>query len=264
MDVEDDKPNPGISPSFDYHEERRLHLKDEIWLSHHLPRLPPAAVSDSDGNLSSSFEGSKPIPSRHIPGQINVGGASTDASPSAFHPKGASLPQAEGQWLGKNTTFPSAQGYFGTSTLSPSGPENGDLDPAPTLIHRQELDDQERLDLEEEAAERALSGMQGDLAAMHIKTQIANAQAKPPQEAGEFTPVSLSLSFARLIRKGAIQILFRSSQPHPCLYQWLTNALSKRTRSNLFLPSHSSFFILSCLLRATAAKNVQVTRRCVV
>lgn len=34
----------------------------------------------------------------------------------------------------------------------------GDMDPSGAMIHRQELDDQERLDLEEEARERELSG----------------------------------------------------------------------------------------------------------
>ena len=40
---------------------------------------------------------------------------------------------------------------------SPSGPEDGDLDPTPTLLHRKEMDAQERLDLEEEKRERELS-----------------------------------------------------------------------------------------------------------
>lgn len=45
-----------------------------------------------------------------------------------------------------------------STMFSPSVPEDGDLDPSRTLIHRQELDSQERLDLEEEAMERELAG----------------------------------------------------------------------------------------------------------
>ena len=57
-------------------------------------------------------------------------------------------------------------GHAGPSSmLSPSSPEDGDLDPAPSLLHRRERDDQERLDLEEEMRERVMSEAQGELGA---------------------------------------------------------------------------------------------------
>lgn len=181
------------SPSFDYHEERRLHLKDEIWLSHHLPRLPPPSITDVSSSLgnspSSSFlienhlKNSRSNPNleaglkqtRAVPGDINVSGSSPlDPSPSAFHPKPAGQRKHDGHIdLGKNLqsggagmwmdgadgskSDPQNSEYPGSGMVSPSGPDSGDLDPRGSMVHREELDDQERLDLAEEARERGLS-----------------------------------------------------------------------------------------------------------
>lgn len=192
-----------ISPSFDYHEERRMHLQDEIWLSHHLPRLPPPALGESVSSLASSFEATRQGRQRTAPGDISLGGTSVDASPSAFHPRPNVAPDAdqlrrlaqpwknpdeEGDMKYQNVS--AAQAFPGSSMMSPSGPEDGDLDPAATLIHRTELDDQERLDLEEEARERMISGIQGDLAGLSLGLpggQGANQgpNAVPPHEPGE-------------------------------------------------------------------------------
>ena len=57
-------------------------------------------------------------------------------------------------------------GHVGPSAmLSPSSPEDGDMDPAASLLNRRERDDQERLDLEEEMRERVMSEAQGELGA---------------------------------------------------------------------------------------------------
>ena len=98
-------PPPNVSPSFDYHEERRLHLQDEIWMSHHLPRLPPASVQDPSTNTSIAVGSLSPTalmgtdPSqivrspprerkakeRPIPSNVALGQPMSDVSPSAFH-----------------------------------------------------------------------------------------------------------------------------------------------------------------------------------
>ena len=72
------------SPSFDYHDERRLHLNDEIWLSHHLPRLPPSSVSNQSG--LSDDRGERINKERGLPSQVAIREHANDASPSAFHP----------------------------------------------------------------------------------------------------------------------------------------------------------------------------------
>lgn len=197
IDNEEDGPTAHISPSFDYHEERRLHLKDEIWLSHHLPRLPPSAISDAESSLASSSEPPKAIPERrksvHIPG----GGDVPDPRAAAF-PRGSSIPKADGEWLSRTPEterryqhISAAQAFPGSSIVSPSGPEYGDLDPAASLIHRQELDSQERLDLEEEARERELSSAEAALVGLNLGTQPfgAGSRGQPvnmPPEAGEY------------------------------------------------------------------------------
>lgn len=160
------------SPSFDYHEERRLHLKDEIWLSHHLPRLPPPTLT----SISTSHKSgeSDPSPSAfhpHSMGQVDLdegssshlqnGGSSmsmssntTDVNPTAngkYNPPPPPVPPP------KTSRHQSRQ----SSMLSPA--PMGDMDPAASLIHRRELDEQERLDLEEEKRERGISAMKGDL-----------------------------------------------------------------------------------------------------
>ncbi|RSH92905.1 hypothetical protein EHS25_008351 [Saitozyma podzolica] len=167
-------PNTRASPSFDYHEERRLHLKDEIYFSHHLPRLPPPSLPQSP-----SMAPRQPIVdlSRSVPtlGQeVTLPSTAGGPSPSAFHPRniddgmsnlklgGALMEHAEAEdgearsqsaGLREHTPRPERA----STMLSPSGPDSGDLDPLASVIHRQELDSQERLDLEEEAREREMS-----------------------------------------------------------------------------------------------------------
>ncbi|WVF70620.1 hypothetical protein IAT40_005412 [Kwoniella sp. CBS 6097] len=200
-DLDDENEGEGHvhhSPAFDYHEERRLHLKDEIWLSHNLPRLPPSTVSEA-GSSSTTSKGDPglghSLKSRlgMTPGQmINDIETSPLARTSAVPPSpgsGAGPGQVDlgsrggnlergGQGMSMRASSPSGedkeehedefnaqfqqQAQFQpphqrqSSMLSPSGPEDGDLDPAPSIIHRQERDKQERLDLEEEAREREM------------------------------------------------------------------------------------------------------------
>ncbi|KAK4687097.1 hypothetical protein P7C73_g3025, partial [Tremellales sp. Uapishka_1] len=161
---EDDDPHVHSSPSFDYHDERRMHLKDEIWMSHHLARLPPPSLSSSTGSLGAEMpKPNEPTMSRVTPSSFAYGGERmTDRSPSAFHPRPLSkqnLDEKNGlQFSGQQEDHEGA-GYLNPRTgsmLTPSTEEDGDMDPAGGTIHRTELDVQERLDLEEEAAARAL------------------------------------------------------------------------------------------------------------
>lgn len=206
--------NPSSSPSFDYHQERRLHLKDEIYFSHHLPRLPPPALPQSiPGSGASQQQGSDAYASRASSGPASpvdtrnnilaagpgsglrgpmgtrptanapVMPLSTGMSPIAFHTRnlGDSIASMRDLNLGSSYTQGMHQGssdgernlYYqaesgpehdpegSRSTMfSPSAPEDGDLDPRRSFIHRTELDSQERLDLEEEARERMLMGQQ--------------------------------------------------------------------------------------------------------
>ncbi|ORY32318.1 hypothetical protein BCR39DRAFT_523929 [Naematelia encephala] len=154
------------SPSFDYHEERRLHEQSATWLAHHLPRLPPAMVGVSTSPKSlRSARVDRAGPPSDIPGGKD---AKSDPSPSAFHPKSDDKenqavdigPSAGGnlQQGGNRMSFEGYEheGDQGQSAMQSPSPFN-DLDPAPTMIHRREIDTQERLDLEEEDRERALS-----------------------------------------------------------------------------------------------------------
>jgi len=150
------------SPSFDYHQERRLQLKDEIWLSHHLPRLPPK--TDDDGNPAVPKAGlaTSPGRSRQTPKDIMIGvSQALDPSPSAFHPGNTEMELGNVQrgWRSMSMNEDDEEGqqedhrHGGLrDMLSPN------MSPQETMIHRTELDDQERLDLEEEAREREISG----------------------------------------------------------------------------------------------------------
>ena len=213
------------SPSFDYHEERRLHLKDEIWLSHHLPRIPPAAIAESQQPSPSASASvrertsSSPKSYKDGPQPISTGDVLRDPSPSAFHPKG----NDQGVEVGRNVSRGGAgmgmaeeadeeeeeqgdqedrahgsrsiQNYpvRPSSMDTPSGPAGGDLDPRPTLLHRGEVDSQEQLDLQEEAQERLLEEQteaQGLQAAFRLPaTSISNSQVLPqPGESLRSTP----------------------------------------------------------------------------
>ena len=182
-EMDDEQPDLGTSPSFDYHEERRLHLKDEIWLSHHLPRLPPAALSESVSSIASNSESSRAARTSNFPAPIEIGGQALDASPSAFHPRGMSIPRSDGNLQGVAQREAEVRRGFqpvsfpGSSVLSPNGAEFNETLPPPSMIHREELDDQERLDLEEEEREREL-GTKGALAGIAFRSLYAFAIAR--------------------------------------------------------------------------------------
>ncbi|WVR05899.1 AMP deaminase [Kwoniella sp. DSM 27419] len=197
------------SPSFDYHEERRLHLKDEIWLSHHLPRLPPSSVSEAGSSVSKGDQQSTSFKSRNgmTPGQMlnhNEGAGPTSPlahtstlTPSKASPgevdlgeRGRNLEQGGGGMAMRESSPSKDQEEADlshrfqsqaqihpsprqSSMLSPSEPEDGDLDPAASIIHRQERDAQERLDLEEEARERQMD---------HALLEALNMGGARPQE----------------------------------------------------------------------------------
>lgn len=182
-----DTPQEHGSPSFDYHEERRLHLKDEIYFSHRLPRLPPPAIPGASGSyddkrsgpLSHSYSGglesmSASFHSAHSAAHsASMAGPSAGASPSAFHPTGPQYQMrnlslddgapAHGAARAQAAAYgqvpgPSAgQGYSqGRSDMASPG-SYGTQDPRPTLLHRKEMDSQERLDLQEERREKVLA-----------------------------------------------------------------------------------------------------------
>lgn len=171
-------PHPHSSPAFDYHEERRTHLKDEIWMSHHLPRLPPPSASEAGSSVRTDTGSS--FKNRMAPGDYfdtsNPTGPARQLSPKAsFNPSVLRANMSniekggEGMTMREHEVDPDVND-LGTALrqatlrldkestmLSPSGPEYGDLDPAPALAHRKEMDAQERLDLEEEKKEKELA-----------------------------------------------------------------------------------------------------------
>lgn len=139
-------PQTRASPSFSFHEERRLLKSDEYWLSHKLPRLPPAALATSPtASMDALMQSTRSAPE--------------DTKPSPSHMLHASDESEEEEDLGPHGTG----AYHGlgaparsNSMLSPSGPEYGDYDPIGIEVHRNELNYDERLGLEEEREERAL------------------------------------------------------------------------------------------------------------
>jgi len=151
------------SPSFDYHQERRLQLKDEIWLSHHLPRLPPK--TDEDGAHAGPKAGLSTSPgrSRTTPHELMIGvSQALDPSPSAFHPPKQEIELGNVQRGGRSMSMDDDEGDEEEEEDHRHGPmltpDMSSMLPQDTMIHRTELDDQERLDLEEEAREREISG----------------------------------------------------------------------------------------------------------
>lgn len=144
-------PQTRASPSFSFHEERRLLKSDEYWLSHKLPRLPPAALATSPtASMDALMQSTR----------SNASASGTQQSPTkstSQHPPSDESEEEED--LGPHGTgayhgLASAPAR-GNSMLSPSGPEYGDLDPIDVQIHRNELNYDERLGLEEEREERA-------------------------------------------------------------------------------------------------------------
>ena len=171
------------SPSFDYHEERRLYLKDEIWLSHNLPRLPPATLSDSTTVAFVSSEGSS-TPKANLASPKRSSGHSVTSDPASKEEEaevGGGIGIKENLRNGgagmSSTSSSSAGGDdiavrserlrsdLSSDMLSSSLPEGAEIDRTSTLIHREELDVQERLDLAAEKQERLISEMRNDLGA---------------------------------------------------------------------------------------------------
>lgn len=146
-------PDPHSSPSFDYHEQRRLHLKDEVYFSHRLPRLPPPALGEGSGSVTGAR--SQTMPS----GQV----AGADISPSAFHPI---APYTNMRKLTLDQDEDDQGGISGEEEEDRIGMEGlpKKKKTAPLhMLHPQsdgqepvERDAQERLDLEEERRERLL------------------------------------------------------------------------------------------------------------
>lgn len=132
-DSDPSPPESRASPSFSFHEERRLLKSDEFWLSHKLPRLPPASLSTSPGDTMGSFHNMSAM-ARTLELDDEEGQEAADGN----HP----LPPLRASTM-----------------LSPSLPEYGGLDPALILHHRQERDRDERLEEEEEKRERMLDQM---------------------------------------------------------------------------------------------------------
>ncbi|ODN84531.1 AMP deaminase [Cryptococcus amylolentus CBS 6039] len=213
------------SPAFDYHQERRLHLKDEIWMSHHLPRLPPTSVSEAGSSVRT--ETGTSYKNKMAPGDY-LEFTSPSARVRQLSPKASfknitqpefgnvarggdgmalddtqEAPNEEEDFAGAFQRRASIQPEPQSTLLSPSGPEYGDLDPAASIIHRQERDQQEALDLEEERKEKelALKGLAG--------IEGGQLSQKAPQEAPkEHLPVehgigneleSLYASFSRCL-----------------------------------------------------------------
>lgn len=172
-DEDEEDPSPPesrASPSFSFHEEKRMLKSDEYFLSHKLARLPPAALSISTSPSASMYLDPLASPSytmnQHRPLQL-------DEEEEAYAAKDDEEPESSSQ------AFP---GKRRSTMLSPSGVENGDLDPAGILIHRVERDKDERLDLEEEKRERAIDGMS--------PIPLENDRVNNPQfDTGELAPV---------------------------------------------------------------------------
>jgi len=151
--------------------------------------------------------------------QVSTGSSQplSDPSPSAFHPKpsdpsnyhqndikettdgGVEVPENVGQGgaaMGMQTSNNQAKrsdsrgGYTTSGMLSPS--EEDDLDPAGTMIHREELDDQEKLDLEEERRERRIGGdwrgVQGDVGRDQEELEGNEGKGIPPAAPGVVEP----------------------------------------------------------------------------
>ncbi len=54
---DDETPPERHSPSFSFHEERRLLKSDEYWLAHKIPRLPPPALGTSPSASIAALDG---------------------------------------------------------------------------------------------------------------------------------------------------------------------------------------------------------------
>ncbi|ORX35953.1 hypothetical protein BD324DRAFT_512747 [Kockovaella imperatae] len=212
---DDDTPPNGpahpvdVSPSFDYHDERRLHMNDEIWLSHHLPRLPPASLNDKQGfypgsigsssvtpgsmspsnhfaqsagpSLSSSPRLERKAKERAIPSHVSIGQPLQDASPSAFHPTAPELDVPRHAEGGSRMTLEGDdggddEGDPGMSTSNAEQTPAADLHPAKAGIDPDNRgDEHERLSYAIERDERELDQGGGFSQNQHDSGQAAQA-----------------------------------------------------------------------------------------
>lgn len=162
-------PESRASPSFSFHEERRLLKSDEYWLSHKLPRLPPASLSTSPSvglneglaNLSMSV--------------------SSAASGGMNYARTLELDAEDGDEAASGHR-PIQQNRQSTM-LIPS--EDSGLDPTAILHHRLEHDKDERLALEEEDRERELEQMEsmpgGGAAVDNILQSVDTGESPAPE-----------------------------------------------------------------------------------
>lgn len=119
-------PQSRQSPSFSFHEERRLLKSDEYWLAHKIPRLPPSALSTSPSASVAALDGLSL--SRY---DFRDDDKTTDGG------DGDENQPRQGTMLS-----PTEEGY----------------DPVNVMKHRVEMDKDERMELEEERRERELDG----------------------------------------------------------------------------------------------------------
>ena len=195
------------SPSFDYHEERRRHLNDEIWLSHHLPRLPPSSIpAEASSSSRPSGEGLAVNAAVQVEKSARLDDRARYTRPSTIgRPEDTDGEMGLGIGVGGNlqnggagmaTGSISAAGGDDTDERTPddpSGMEDGALRPAQKMIHRAELDDQERLDLAAERRERIISEGRHDLGVASTGLESADGagpardvKAAKGIEAGEY------------------------------------------------------------------------------
>lgn len=172
-------PESRASPSFSFHEERRLLKSDEYWLSTRLVGGRPSSVS------TSPQAGKDALANFHH--SLELDQAIEEAYTDVLQARGAT-------------------GFVEPSTMeSPSGPEGGDLDPLLASVHRQEGDRDERLSLAEEKRERQISNMNDivhPMAALRAdekkeegKTQTVDTGESP---APLMPPARVGLSAARV------------------------------------------------------------------
>lgn len=188
-------------------------------MSHHLPRLPPPSASEAGSSVRTDTGIS--FKSRMAPGDYfdtsNPTGPVRQLSPKAsFNPSVLRANMSNVEKGGEAMTMREHEvdpdvNDLGTALrqatlrldkestmLSPSGPDYGDLDPAPALVHRQEMDAQERLDLEEEKKEKELA-MKAFTGENEGQTKVQPQQPSGVQQGIGNELESLYASFSRCL-----------------------------------------------------------------
>lgn len=149
-DDDESPPESRASPSFSFHEERRLLKSDEYWLAHKLPRLPPAAVPTSERDS----EGLTAV--ADVEGEA-AGLNSKVRSMEINDDVDAEEQDAEEEEGEEADGFPYPSRSTRSSTLFGCPSDLGlEADPV-AAIHRYEHDRDERLNLEEEDRERLIA-----------------------------------------------------------------------------------------------------------